>query len=175
MKAHFRMFAGYNRWANAWLYEAAFALPEDAYRRNVGLYFGSIHSTLNHLLHTDRMWMGRIDRSEEVPGPLDVIVHEDRRDLLRARIAADERLIALIDSFPPDGFEQHLSYRNTAGASFSEPLSQILVHLLNHQTHHRSQGHSALSILGNEPPALDLVLFQRGIPAPDLAALLENS
>lgn len=172
MKPHFQMFAGYNRWANARLYEAAFALPDEAYRRNVGLYFGSIHGTLNHLLYTDRIWMGRLDRTEERPGPLDLILHEDRGDLLRARIAADDRLIALIESFPSDGFEEHYSYRNTAGASFSEPLGQILAHLLNHQTHHRSQAHSALSILGSEPPALDLVLFQRGVTAPDLEALL---
>jgi hypothetical protein len=36
MKAHFEQFAAYNRWANARLYQAAFALSETDYRRDVG-------------------------------------------------------------------------------------------------------------------------------------------
>ncbi len=172
MKTHFQMFAAYNRWANARLYEAAFALPDEAYRRNIGLYFGSIHRTLNHLVLTDRMWMGRIDGSENLPGPLDLVLHEDRGDLLRARIATDQRLINLIDSVLPDGFDQILDYRNTSGASFADPLRQVFSHLFNHQTHHRSQAHSALSILGIAAPSLDMLQFQRGVAAPDLNALL---
>src|SRR6266496_156750 len=35
MKAHFEQFAAYNRWANARLYEAAFALDDADYRRDV--------------------------------------------------------------------------------------------------------------------------------------------
>jgi uncharacterized damage-inducible protein DinB len=43
--------------------------------------------------------------------------------------------------------------------------------LFKHQTHHRGQAHACCSILtGAEPPSLDLLLFQRGFPAPDLAA-----
>jgi uncharacterized damage-inducible protein DinB len=31
------------------------ALPDEAYRRHVGAYFGSLHGTLNHLLAADRI------------------------------------------------------------------------------------------------------------------------
>src|ERR1700676_2736066 len=38
--------------------------------------------------------------------------------------------------------------------------------------HHRGQAHACLSILtGGEPPSLDLLVFQRGVKAPDLEAL----
>ena len=48
--AHFTQLARYNVWATARLLDAVQALPEDDYRRDVGLFFKSIHGTLNHLL-----------------------------------------------------------------------------------------------------------------------------
>jgi uncharacterized damage-inducible protein DinB len=52
-------------------------------------------------------------------------------------------------------------------------LADILLHLFNHQTHHRGQAHACLSILtGAEPPSLDLLLFQRGAKAPALETLI---
>jgi uncharacterized damage-inducible protein DinB len=59
MKHHFLMLARYNAWANARLYKAVGALPDELYRRDVGIYFKSLHGTLNHLLATDRIWMRR--------------------------------------------------------------------------------------------------------------------
>jgi uncharacterized damage-inducible protein DinB len=53
--------------------------------------------------------------------------------------------------------------------------SDILLHLFNHQTHHRGQAHACLSILtGDEPPSLDLLVFQRGGTAPDLKTLIRQ-
>ena len=60
MKEHFEMLARYNQWANARLYGMAAALPDEAYRRNVGAYFGSLQGTLNHILTADRVWMRRL-------------------------------------------------------------------------------------------------------------------
>ena len=59
---HLRAMAAYNRWANRRLYDAASALPDEEYRRPAGVYFGSLHGTLNHLLVVDRLWLrsGRV-------------------------------------------------------------------------------------------------------------------
>ncbi|MEQ9122638.1 MAG: DinB family protein, partial [Alphaproteobacteria bacterium] len=52
----------------------------------------------------------------------------------------------------------------------------ILAHFFNHQTHHRGQAHTALSILtGAEPPSLDMLQMQRGVAAPDLRALAADA
>ena len=57
-----------------------------------------------------------------------------------------------------------------SGVPFRQELAQILLHLFNHQTHHRGQAHACCSIVtGEEPPSLDLLQFQRGVPAPELA------
>ena len=65
------------------------------------------------------------------------------------------------------------SYKTTSGMPQSQVLADILLHLFNHQTHHRGQAHACLSILtGGEPPSLDLLAFQRGGTAPDLEMLI---
>ena len=67
------------------------------------------------------------------------------------------------------------SYRTTSGMPQSQVLADILLHIFNHQTHHRGQAHACLSILtGGEPPSLDLLAFQRGGLAPDLEKLIAD-
>jgi len=86
-------------------------------------------------------------------------------------MAEDARLIKVIDGYTEAGLTETVSYRTMSGAPQQQPLADILRHLFNHQTHHRGQAHACCSILtGKEPPSLDLLLFQRGVPAPDLAS-----
>jgi uncharacterized damage-inducible protein DinB len=59
MLARYRMFAGYNAWCNERLYGAAAQIADPDYRTDRGVYFKSLHGTLNHLLVGDRIWMRR--------------------------------------------------------------------------------------------------------------------
>src|SRR5262245_6897568 len=83
MKAHLQRLAAYNRWANSRFYEAAFALSETDYRRDVGAFFKSMHGTLNHLLLTDRICLKRLTGD---PNRLDAILYDGRRELALARV-----------------------------------------------------------------------------------------
>src|SRR5207249_7934108 len=85
----FRQLAAYNRWANARLYAAALDLSDQAYRLHIGVFFGSLHGTLNHLLLTDRIWLKRLTGEGDHPSRLNAILFEDRSELARARIADD--------------------------------------------------------------------------------------
>lgn len=172
MKAYFEQRAAYNRWANARLYEAALNLDDADYRRDAGAFFKSIHGTLNHLLLTDRLWMKRLTGEGEHPNQLNAIIYDDRQALAAARASEDDRIVtyvASLDDAALDGLQQ---YSTTSGKPFEQKRSDILAHLFNHQTHHRGQAHTILSIVtGKEPPSLDLLLMQRGMAAPDLRAL----
>ncbi|WP_157215831.1 DinB family protein [Flavisphingomonas formosensis] len=172
IKPLFEQFAGYNRWANARIYEAALALPEEALRRPVGVFFGSLFGTLSHLLTADRIWLSRLTGEGEAPKRVDAVLCADMADLTQARIAADARLIAYVAARDEADFEDILAYRTTRGDPHEQRVADILLHVFNHQTHHRGQAHGCCSILtGREPPPLDLLLFQRGAPAPDPEAL----
>ena len=166
---NFRQLADYNHWANLRIYAAALEMPEEQYRRPTGVFFGSLHGTLNHLLLTDRIWLKRLTGTGEHPNRLDAILHDDRHELLRARLAEDARLKQIVDGYQEAELSQAVSYQTTSGRAFSQQLQDILLHLFNHQTHHRGQAHACCSILtGTEPPSLDLLQFQRGVPAPNL-------
>ena len=168
----FKQFAAYNKWANARLYAAALDLPETSYRLHIGVFFGSLHGTLNHLLLTDRLWLKRLTGEGDHPNRLDTILYEDRMELVRARIAQDERLITVMDRYDEAALRGLHSYKTTSGMPQSQVLGDILMLLFNHQTHHRGQEHACLSILtGDGPPSLDLLVFQRGGTAPDLEKL----
>ena len=168
---NFRQLADYNHWANRRLYGAALAMPDEQYRRPVGVFFGSLHGTLNHLLLTDRVWLQRLTGEGETPNRLDAILHDDLNDLLRARMAEDNRLKRVIGGYRAADLAQPVSYQTLSGQPHQQPLRDVLLHLFNHQTHHRGQAHACCSIVtGLEPPSLDLLQFQRGVPAPELAA-----
>jgi uncharacterized damage-inducible protein DinB len=168
----FKQLAAYNKWANARLYAAALDLSERSYTLHIGVFFGGLHGTLNHLLLTDRLWLKRLTGEGDHPNRLDAILYEDRMELTCARIAEDERLIRVIESYDDAALGSLHNYRTTSGMPQSQVLGDILMHLFNHQTHHRGQAHACLSILtGGEPPSLDLLAFQRGGTAPDLEKL----
>ncbi len=172
MKSRFEQLAAYNKWANARLYEAALALEDKGYRRDVGAFFKSLHGTLNHLLVADRIWMKRLTGEGEHPDRLDAIVHDDRQQLSLARADEDDRIIRFVGSLDETTLASVLRYATTSGKVFEQPLADILSHFFNHQTHHRGQAHTILSICtGKEPPSLDMLQMQRGVSAPDLRAL----
>ena len=175
-EGHFRQLAAYNRWANARLYGAALELSELSYRLHIGVFFGNLHGTLNHLLLIDRLWLKRLTGEGDHPDRLDAILYEGRADLTRARIAEDNRLIGIIEKYDDATLANLHSYKTTSGMPQTQVLADIVMHLFNHQTHHRGQAHACLSILtGGEPPSLDLLAFQRGAAAPNLETLCRAS
>ena len=59
-RSYFLTLARYNVWALRQLYGQVDALAEADYRRDVGLFFESVHGTLNHLFVTEHLvWFPR--------------------------------------------------------------------------------------------------------------------
>lgn len=54
-------FAAYNAWMNEKLYACAAQLCDEERKRDRGAFFRSLHSTFNHLLWADRVWLGRFN------------------------------------------------------------------------------------------------------------------
>ena len=134
---NFRQLADYNHWANRRIYAAALAMPDEQYRRPTGVFFGSLHGTLNHLLVTDRIWLRRLTGEGEAPTRLNTILFEDRSELARARMAEDARLQRVINAYSAADLDRPVNYQTTSGAPQQQVLKDILLHLFNHHTHHR--------------------------------------
>ncbi len=166
MKARYTMFAGYNAWANRRLYDAAAQLGDADYRADRGVFFKSMHGTLNHLLTADWVWMHRFTGQGPSPERLDVIQHEHLPDLRAAREAEDRRIAAYVESLDDSKLAGSIRYRRVSTPEeFVQPLMPALDHFFNHQTHHRAQAHSVLCSFGRRGLVLDLLMYQREVDA----------
>lgn len=162
MKPMFEMLASYNEWANRRLYDAAAGLADADYRANHGAFFGSVHGTLNHLLVGDRVWMHRFTGEGPSPTRLDEILYDDFASLRAAREAEDARIMAYVGSLAPSDLDGTIRYRTISNpADIEQELKLALLHVFNHQTHHRGQVHCLLTRITDAAPSLDLILYQR--------------
>jgi uncharacterized damage-inducible protein DinB len=57
--------------------------------------------------------------------------------------------------------QAEVSYTDVRGAPWRQPLGQLVLHVVNHGTHHRGQVSGFLRTMGHVPPKLDLVNYYR--------------
>jgi uncharacterized damage-inducible protein DinB len=149
--------ARYHAWATERLLTSIEPIPDDSYRQPCGIFFGSIHGTLNHLLLTDGgMWYPRFTGAPIMALPLDAELESDR-GLLASRLReAAGRWSQYIESLDEPTLAGDLHYTMSTGQPRVLPMSGALLHVFNHGTHHRGQVTAAMSMLGFEYPPLDL-------------------
>jgi uncharacterized damage-inducible protein DinB len=160
----FPTLARFNAWVNERLYACIAGLPDDVYRADRKVFFGSIHHTLNHLLVVDRLWTGRIEGIDRGIRALDQILYDDFASLRGARRDEDARLIDLVDRLDDERLQQPVRYRRMIGTGLEEARAgHILLTLFNHQTHHRGQVHALLTQAEIVPPPLDVIFYLEAV------------
>lgn len=165
--AHFTQLARYSAWATARLLGAVDAVSDADYRRDLGLFFQSIHGTLNHLLVGEHLlWFVRFSGGSSPQIALDAEAEPDRQMLSRRLREGTTRWEPLIASWPADRWNGTLDYTTTKGEAASLPFAATLAHVFNHATHHRGQITAALTALGQPCPVLDFVYYLRDLSKP---------
>lgn len=168
---HIRLMAHYNAWMNERLYAAASSLTDEALSAERNAFFGSILGTLNHLVVADRIWLGRYTfhpASYQALAALDTLNKPDRLDqpmaadirelrVLRQRL--DACIEALAQEIREEQLGQPLSYCNMKGVEARRNFFALLMHLFNHQTHHRGQVTTLLSQAGVDVGVTDLLML----------------
>jgi uncharacterized damage-inducible protein DinB len=138
------------------VYRIAAGLTDHDRKRNLGAFFKSIHGTLNHILLGDLSWMQRFGgEAVTMTGP-DQELFADFDELWAARRKMDEAIAAwaaaLDEVFATGAFRFHsVTYRK----DHVIPGWAAVVHLFNHQTHHRGQVMTLLTQLGKDPGVTD--------------------
>lgn len=143
-------FAKYNQWQNSNLIEAADRLTDEQRKKNVGAFFGSIQGTLSHLLWGDSIWLDRLTHTPYQASPIDEsgTVWSDWEQYKIARKAMDERFISWSETVTNDWLSGMLTYKTSRGIETTKPIDLLVVHIFNHQTHHRGQAHCLLTHFG---------------------------
>ena len=170
MRDHFQLMADYNRWMNGNLHRAAAALPADALDAPRGAFFGSILGTLNHLVVADTVWLKRFGGEGRdaywtalqavagmpMPPALDARPCADLAQWWDTRRKLDAVIVEWIGQLADADLDQVLQYRNMRGDPQRRRLSHLLLHLFNHQTHHRGQATTLFSQCGLDVGVTDL-------------------
>jgi len=170
---YFRAMACNNAWANHRLLGACSGLSPEELEAQRTSFFPTILYTLNHILTVDWYYVSSLEGASmgyaafdpEVPCP-------DIADLAREQGLIDRRLIRLLDG--SSEAELCASVELPRGKRVqTERRDRILLHLFEHQIHHRGQVHAMLAGSRIRPPQLDefFMAAERGLRQEDLAAL----
>lgn len=157
--AYVRTMAAYNAELNRRVYDAAGRLPDEERFAPRGAFWGSIHGTLAHLLWADQMWMSRLDGWERPAAGIAQSADDTGSfDALRAgRDAVDHRLEDWARRIGADWLGADLTWFSGAtGRELTRPRALVVMHLFNHQTHHRGQAHAMLTAAGEGTGDTDL-------------------
>ena len=164
------LLASYNASMNEKLYLAAGTLPHEVLIADRGAFFGSILGTLNHIVAGDTIWLRRflahpsslssLKAMTEIPAPTSLAARysNDLQTLLEHRRRLDAILVALATEVSDSDLEAPLLYKNSRG-EFQKSFGSLLLHLFNHQTHHRGQASTLLSQSGVDIGVTDLVAW----------------
>lgn len=157
--AFVRTMAAYNAELNRRVYGAAGRLSDGDRRAPRGAFWGSIHGTLAHLLWADQMWMSRFDGWERPAAKLAQSADDAGSfDALRTRReAADTKLEGWAQMVGADWLSADQTwFSGASGREMTKPRAILVMHLFNHQTHHRGQVHAMLTAAGEGTGATDL-------------------
>jgi uncharacterized damage-inducible protein DinB len=151
----------YTIWATNHLLNAASGLKQEQLLHDFHTADKNIVGTLAHAFAADRVWFDRVN------GRRRTVFIEDR----------DRNLDTLRQEWPVlhqgwrqwlSGMEERqihesISYQDIAGNPYQSLPWEIVLHVVNHGTHHRGQVSGMIRALGQAPPQLDLIRFYRGL------------
>jgi uncharacterized damage-inducible protein DinB len=151
----YRAMAYNNAWANHRLLTACLRLPQDAFTAQRTGFFPSLRATLNHILIIDRFYVDAMEGGTLGPNAWANREPCATAAMLRAAQArVDQRLIAVVSGLEAGALGQVVSVHRGTRVQH-ERMDRLLLHLFQHQVHHRGQAHAMMSDTKVPPPQLD--------------------
>ncbi|MCG8321009.1 MAG: hypothetical protein MI921_16020 [Cytophagales bacterium] len=150
MKDHFLGLFKYNDWANQKL---LLCLQKNKVNEE------QILTLYNHLIIAQNVWLNRINNISS----RNLVLWETKKllDLIELTHKSSEDWIKFLQEYNLTSFEEVIAYQNTKGQSYETGLTDIVIHVINHSTHHRAQIVHLLRSLDVEPPRIDYIFFCR--------------
>jgi uncharacterized damage-inducible protein DinB len=150
-----RAMAYNNAWANHRLLSACATLTQAEFEAPRQGFFPSIQATLNHILIIDRFYVDALEGGTLGPAAwANPIPCPTLSDLHAEQAAIDRRLITWCEALDESGPDQ-IIHVNRVTRVQHERADRLLLHLFQHQIHHRGQAHAMLSGTSVRPPQLD--------------------
>ena len=150
-----RAMAYNNGWANHRLLSACAALTQAEFEAPRTGFFPSIQATLNHILTIDLFYVDALEGGTLGPDAwANPLPCPALAELHPAQALVDRRLIAWCEALDETGPDRIIRVHRGTRVQ-TERADRLLLHLFQHDIHHRGQAHAMLSGTSVKPPQLD--------------------
>lgn len=148
----------YHHWASDRVIEAAAALTPAQLDTPWGGSFGTGRALLRHVIGVEHLWCERWNGRSPKGLAEFPATHGGREYLAEWRkFKADQS--EYLGALTRDMLQGQLTYMNMKGGRLTYPLSDTLLHVVNHGTYHRGQLTHLLRDRGLTPPSSDYLVF----------------
>jgi uncharacterized damage-inducible protein DinB len=158
---YFRLLFDYAYWARDRLLAAASHVDAAEYVAPRELDYGSLRGTLLHVLAGEIIWRNRV---QDV-SPRQLLSEAEVPTfglLMEIWQAEDARMRSLLAGLADEDLGREIHYYSTlADREYTQPVWQLLAHLVNHGTQHRAEAALVLTRLGHSPGDLDFIVYLR--------------
>jgi uncharacterized damage-inducible protein DinB len=162
--SYFQVMARNNAWANERLITACEQLSDADFTAPRTSFFPSLMLTLNHILVVDWFYVDGLEGGTLGPDAWgDPAPCQTAHILRAAQQMVDQRLIDFCDGLSVEDLGQDVRL-NRGTRNQVERVDRVLLHLFQHQVHHRGQAHAMLSATHVHPPQLDEFFVEEDAP-----------
>jgi len=150
----------YNQWTDKKILDAVAKVTQEQFLAPASFPYGGLQSTLVHALFAEWIWRQRWEGTS----PSQRFKPEDfpTFESLRARWAEEEKLLmAFVENLTDERLNSKVNYKATDGTPYAEILWQLMVHVVNHGTQHKTEAAAMLTDFGQSPGDIDMILFLR--------------
>jgi uncharacterized damage-inducible protein DinB len=135
----YRAFAHNNAWANHRLLEACANLSQEEFEAERTGFFPSLQKTLNHIYVVDLFYVDALEGGALGPKAWENhLPCPSVAELKRAQASVDKRLIAVCNTLTPVLLGDIVRVNRDTRVQ-TERRDRLLMHLFQHQIHHRGQ------------------------------------
>lgn len=151
----------YNVWATGRMAEILSGADEKLFDAEVKSSFPTVRKTILHIWDAEQIWLMRIQGKTPQGWPSETF-KGNNNDMLQGWKKTSDELAAFIATKDRPFLDQLITYKNMKGIEFSQPVEDILFHVVNHGSFHRGQLVTMLRGLGMEKfLPQDLIAYMR--------------
>ena len=150
----------YNYWARERILRAADKVSDAQFLAPANFSWGGLRGTLVHVLSAEWVWRSRW----QGVSPTAHLRAEDFPSIPALRVRWREEETAMrefVAKLTEPDLMRTINYTQMRGGVGAEPLWQLMMHVVNHGTQHRSEAAALLTEYGQSPGDLDFIVFVR--------------
>ena len=142
-----KLFARYNERTNIEMNKIISELSNVQWEKKFNGYFNSIKSMCNHIYIGDFNWLKRFSNFHQFKYirngmfnqtiGFDEVVLESIQDYKEKRSKLDVSINEFVNELQQEDLEKHLKYIDSQGKEYVRNFGGLILHMFNHETHHR--------------------------------------